>query len=72
MANPNPVQNDLLKSKQFRLIERDRALSKKIIGVRFNQETYDFLNRLSPMDKQEFIRIAVDEAIAKSTAKTDK
>ena len=53
MANPHPVQNDLLKAKWLKP-EGAEALSRKHVTVRFSKEHYDIIS--SAPAKAVFVR----------------
>lgn len=62
MPNPNPKQTPEFKAQQLPKIG-DRALSKKVIGVRFTEEVNEVLLKMTSEERQAFIRAAVEEKL---------
>ena len=65
-GNPNPVQNESLKSKQFKPIG-DRALARKAIGAKFPQEIAAILDGMPSRERSQFLRDAVSEKLARDS-----
>ena len=63
MGNPNPVQNEALKAKQFKPLVGEPM--GKVVGTRYPISVTEKLEAMDTGDRSQFIRDAVQEKLVR-------
>jgi hypothetical protein len=65
MSNPNPIQTEGFKEKQFKVYgeELTEPLSRKVTGVKLPQSIHDALAQLPSEERGKYLRRIISEAV---------
>jgi hypothetical protein len=72
MPNPNPIQTEELKAKQYKAYgEVDSPLAKKNTQIRLPADVQDALDKLPPEKRIPYLRKLISEAVRKDLIDSD-